>query len=153
MTSRGGFAMGAGVAVLAGALAFVALRAAPVDDGQAGRLSSTGNERVLLAGTIALSDIAAQKVSGTVTVFVVARDRTAGKGHPLLAKRLDVSSFPTPFSLGSADSMIGQPPSDRVSLEAWIDTDHDAMTRETNTPSARIDSVAIGTKNIVLMLR
>jgi len=128
-----------GVAILA---CVIALRA------MEGRTSSSAP---LLAGTIALADI--HKISTPVTVFVVARDRAAGKGHPLLAKRIDVASFPTTFSLASQDSMIGQTLPDRVSLDAWIDTDHDAMTRETNTPSAHIDSVAIGTRNIALLLR
>lgn len=147
--ARCGFAMGAGIAVLAGALAFVALRADP----NAAPAASSPKNDALLAGTIALSDVASQKVSGTVTVFVVARDRATGKGHPLLAKRIDVAAFPTSFALGSGDSMIGQKLPDRVSLDAWIDTDRDAMTREANTPSAHIDSVAIGAKDVVLTLR
>jgi len=144
---RRGFAMGAGVAVL---VCVIGLRT------MEGRTPSSAQPRdsaakVLLAGTITLSDI--HKISHPVTVFVVARDRAAGKGHPLLAKRIDVASFPTTFALGSQDSMIGQALPDRVALDAWIDTDHDAMTRETNTPSAHIDSIAIGTKDIALVLR
>jgi hypothetical protein len=47
----------------------------------------------LLSGTIELDPSAASSVTGTVTVFVIARDKK-GKGHPIFAKRLDVASFP-----------------------------------------------------------
>jgi hypothetical protein len=107
---------------------------------------------VLLSGTIELDKSIANSVSGVVTVFVIARDHS-GKGHPILAKRLDVASFPTKFSLGPEDSMMGQPPPDHVSLEARIDLDHDAMTREPGVPATKIESVAIGSRNVTLTLK
>lgn len=115
-------------------------------------MPSKAMQPVLLAGTIALDPSVAGTVTGTVTVFVIARDKT-GKGHPILAKRLDVASFPTKFTLGPGDSMMGGTPPDSVSLEARIDLDHDAMTKEPNTPSVKIDSVAIGSSALVLTLK
>ncbi|MGH9142754.1 MAG: c-type cytochrome biogenesis protein CcmI/CycH [Thermoanaerobaculia bacterium] len=106
----------------------------------------------VLSGTIALDDSIARSVSGKVIVFVIARSG-AGKGHPVFAKRLDVTSFPVPFSLSAADSMMGQAPPDHVALEARIDTDGDAMTHEANAPSVKLESVAIGTSNIKLVLK
>jgi hypothetical protein len=106
----------------------------------------------VLSGTIALDDSIARSVSGKVIVFVIARSG-AGKGHPVFAKRLDVTSFPVPFSLSAQDSMMGQAPPDHVALEARIDTDGDAMTHEANAPSVRLESVAIGSNNIKLVLK
>lgn len=71
----------------------------------------------------------------------------------ILAKRLDVASFPTKFSLGSEDSMMGGTPPDHVSLEARIDLDHDAMTREPGAPSTKIDSVTVGATNVTPTLK
>ncbi len=114
--------------------------------------SSKLAQPALLSGIIELDPSIAHSVSGTVTVFVIARDRN-GKGHPILAKRLDVASFPTKFSLGPQDSMMGQPPPDHVSLEARMDLDRDAMTREPDVPAAKIESVAIGSRNVTLTLK
>jgi len=109
-------------------------------------------QSVMLAGTIALDPAAAGKVTGPVTVFVIARDKN-GKGHPILAKRLDVASFPAQFTLGAQDSMMGGAPPDNVSLEARIDLDRDAMTKEPGAPAVRIETVAIGTKDVTLTLK
>jgi hypothetical protein len=114
--------------------------------------SSKVAHSVLLSGTIELDKSIANSVSGVVTVFVIARDNK-GKGHPILAKRIDVASFPTKFSLSSEDSMMGGAPPDHVSLEARIDLDHDAMTREPGAPETKIESVAIGSRNVTLTLK
>ena len=77
------------------------------------------------------------------------------EGMPFLhfAKRLDVTSFPVTFSLSARDSMMAQPPSDHLRLEARIDRDGDAITRETGSPSATIDSVPLGAHDVTLKLR
>jgi len=106
----------------------------------------------VLSGIIELDPAAATKVSGKVIVFVIARAGT-GKGHPVFAKRLDVTSFPAAFSLSAADSMMGQAPPDTVSLEARIDLDGDAMTKEPGAPSAKNEAVAIGSHDVKLTLR
>jgi hypothetical protein len=106
----------------------------------------------LLSGTIELDPAAASSVTGTVTVFVIARDKK-GKGHPIFAKRLDVASFPAKFTLGPQDSMMSGAPPDTVSVEARIDFDHDAMTKEPGAPSAKIESVAMGSKDLTLTLK
>jgi hypothetical protein len=106
----------------------------------------------LLSGTIALDPSAVSSVTGPVTVFVIARDKK-GKGHPIFAKRLDVASFPTTFTLGPQDSMMGGAPPDNVSVEARIDFDHDAMTKEPGAPQAKIESVSMGSKDLTLTLK
>jgi hypothetical protein len=114
--------------------------------------SSKAPQTVMLSGTIALDPTVADKVSGPVTLFVIARDR-AGKGHPILAKRLDVSTFPAKFTLGPGDSMMGGTPPNTVSLEARIDLDRDAMTKEPGAPAAKIETVTMGTTDVVLNLK
>lgn len=114
--------------------------------------SSKAPQTVMLSGTIALDPSVADKVSGPVTLFVIARDK-AGKGHPILAKRLDVRTFPAKFTLGSGDSMMGGTPPNTVSLEARIDLDRDAMTREPGAPAAKIETVTIGATDVVLTLK
>jgi len=114
--------------------------------------SSKAPQSVMLSGTIALDPTVADKVTGPVTLFVIARDKT-GKGHPILAKRLDVTSFPAKFALGPGDSMMGGTPPNTVSLEARIDLDRDAMTKEPGAPSVKLDTVTLGTTDVVLTLK
>jgi hypothetical protein len=114
--------------------------------------SSKAPAAVLLSGTIALDPSVAGSVNGPVTIFVIARDK-AGKGHPILAKRLDVTSFPAKFTLGAGDSMMGGAPPPNVSIEARIDLDRDAMTKELNAPAAKIETVALGATDVVLTLK
>ncbi len=108
--------------------------------------------KATISGTIELDPSVAGKVHLPAIVFVTARDEVK-QGAPLLAKRLDVRRFPVAFSLGTQDAMMGAVPPPRVSLEARIDLDGDAATREPGTPSASIDSVAMGATNVVLRLR
>jgi hypothetical protein len=107
----------------------------------------------VLSGTIALDASVAKSVTGKVIVFVIARTGGAGKGHPVFAKRLDVTSFPVTFSLSAQDSMMGQAPPDHVTLEARIDLDGDAMTHEANAPSAKHESVAVPSHDVTLVLK
>ncbi len=105
-----------------------------------------------ISGTIALDPSATGNMSLPAVVFVIARGDGL-EGHPLLAKRLDVASFPVNFSLGSEDSMMGQAPPNRVSLEVRVDGDGDATTREPGAPTALLESVTLGTNNVKLLLR
>ena len=114
--------------------------------------SSKAPQAVMLSGTIVLAASAAGSVTGPVTVFVIARDKS-GKGHPILAKRLDVTSFPATFAIGPGDSMMGGTPPNTVSLEARIDLDRDAMTKEPNAPSVKIETVTLGTTDVTLTLK
>ncbi len=109
----------------------------------------------VLSGTISLDESAAKSVSGKVIVFVIARSGASptSKGHPVFAKRLDVTSFPVTFSLSAQDSMMGQAPPDHVTLEARIDLDGDAMTHEASAPSAKNESVAVPSHDVALVLK
>ena len=48
---------------------------------------------------------------------------------------------------------MGQAPPDHVALEARIDLDGDAMTREPGAPSAKIDSVLVPSHDVALVLK
>lgn len=113
-----------------------------------------GKSPALLAGTLELEPSAAAHVALPAVVFVIARaEGVVTHGHPLLAKRIDVKAFPASFTLSAEDSMMGQPPPNRVSLEARIDRDGDATTREPGAPIASIESIAIGTTTVKLVLK
>jgi hypothetical protein len=98
-----------------------------------------------------VSGVIEGSVSTPAVVFVIARDETK-KGHPLLAKRIDVRAFPATFSLGPADLMMGTPPPARIFLEARVDSDGDAATKEPGAPHASLDGVAVGSTNLRLRL-
>lgn len=124
--------------IFAVAATFVALAAPPRAD--------------TISGTIELDPSVTSKVTLPTTVFVIARD-DAKKGHPLLAKRLDVQRFPVAFSIGPRDAMMGGALPPRVALEARVDTDGDAVTHEPGAPSASIGAVAFGATDVRLRLR
>jgi hypothetical protein len=106
----------------------------------------------LLAGTISLDPSITQSPGSAVTVFIIARSGP-GKGKAVLARRIDAQSFPLQFALTGAHSMMTGDKPEKVSLEARIDLDGDAMTREPGSPTARLTSVAIGNSQIALTLR
>jgi hypothetical protein len=105
-----------------------------------------------IRGTIALDPSIAARVHTPAVVYVIARDEAA-KGHPILAKRLDVARFPVAFSLGPQDAMMGGTPPARVFLEARIDLDGDAATREPGAPSGSAGSVVMGASGVKLVLK
>ena len=76
-------------------------------------------------------------------LFVIARNPAGGP--PAAVKRVQVAQFPVTVSLGSADSMMGQPLPDTFRLEARLDADGNAMTRTPNDPSAMQNDVTPGT--------
>ena len=104
-----------------------------------------------ISGRIELDPTIAAKVKTPAIVFVIARDENR-KGHPLLAKRIDVQRFPVAFTLGPEDAMMGGTPPSRVFLEARIDRDGDAATHEPGAPSASLNGVALGSTDVVLRL-
>jgi hypothetical protein len=131
-----------------------AVVAAPAPPAHPAPSAQTQQSPPLIAGTIELEPSAKAKVALPAIVFVIARgEGLQSHGHPLLAKRVDVSAFPASFTLGSEDSMIGTPPPKRMSIEARIDRDGDATTREPGAPTATLDSVAVGTTDLKLVLK
>ncbi len=143
--------------VVAAAIAATAQHAAPAASRPASPHSfpperEADATKTLLAGTIDLDPSITQSPGAAVTVFIIARTGP-GKGKPVLARRIDAQSFPLKFALTGADSMMaGDKPAD-VSLEARIDLDGDAMTREPGSPTARLASVTLGSESVALSLK
>lgn len=77
-------------------------------------------------------------------IFVIARAAGVTAGPPAAVKRLPLSAFPMTVDLSSADSMMGQPLPSKVRLEARIDSDGNAMTKNPKDPVAVADNVATG---------
>lgn len=93
--------------------------------------------------TLALAAGVTAPPSGVI--YVVVRDAQAG-GPPSAVKRIGLGAFPMDVELTSADSMMGQPLPASMRIEARIDTDGNAMTRESGAPSASKDGVGAGEK-------
>ena len=77
-------------------------------------------------------------------VYIIARPEGEAGGHPIAVKRVDAASFPITLDLGSADSMMGQPLPAKVHLEARLDSDGDAATKNAADPHASADGVIAG---------
>ena len=77
-------------------------------------------------------------------VYVIARAAGVSSGPPIAVKRVNAAQLPTTVDLSSADSMMGQPLPERVRIEARLDTDGDAATRNPSDPSGVQDAVALG---------
>lgn len=106
----------------------------------------------VLSGTLTLDPSAQAKVKGPVIVFLIARADGA-KGHPVFAKRLDVDSWPAPFEIASSDSMMDGAPPAAVTLEARIDPDGDALTKEPGAPIGIVPNVKLGGKDLAVTLK
>ena len=90
--------------------------------------------------TLELDPAAKQR---TGTIYVIVRPAGAMGGPPVAVKRLP-AQFPITFDLTSADSMMGQPLPPKMRLEARLDADGDAATKNPNDPKAAQDGVATG---------
>jgi cytochrome c-type biogenesis protein CcmH len=93
--------------------------------------------------TIDLDPSARSRATGGV-LYVIARAEGVTTGPPVAVKRVSAAAFPTTVELTPADSMMGQPLPPRIRLEARLDSDGDAATRNPNDPFAAQDSVAKG---------
>lgn len=92
---------------------------------------------------ITLDVAPAAKAKGGV-VFVIARAEGVSAGPPVAVKRLSVDMLPITIDLTSADSMTGQPLPPKMRLEARVDSDGNAMTRDPGDASAVQDGVTVG---------
>lgn len=95
---------------------------------------------------ITLQLAAGRSVPPNGVIFVLARGAGVTSGPPSAVKRLPLSSFPIEVDLSSADSMMGQPLPPSLRVEARIDSDGNAMTRDPKDPSAVADNVPAGSK-------
>ena len=77
-------------------------------------------------------------------LFVYAREAGQTAGPPAAVKRVEVASFPMTVELTSSDSMMGTPLPAKMRIEARLDGDGNAMTKDPGDPTDAKDGVAIG---------
>jgi len=85
-------------------------------------------------------------------LFIYARAIGQTSGPPIAVKRIEAASFPVNVDLSSADSMMGGALPANVRVEARLDADGNAMTKDPADPKASQDNVAAGT-SVTLTLR
>src|SRR5688500_12677017 len=103
----------------------------------------------------------AQTIGGTIearagatggVLFLCVRPAGATGGPPLAVQRIPSPSFPLEFAIGPEDAMVASGPfPERVTLEARLDGDGDAMTEEPGDLSARSET-APGASGVTLAL-
>lgn len=106
---------------------------------------------VAFAGSVTLG--AGKQPSPNGFVFVMLRPAGMSAGPPLAAKRLPATAFPIAFAFTDADSMRGEPLPKTARIDARIDSDGDAMTRDAADPIGFVDNVASGNQKIAITLR
>jgi len=110
------------------------------------------------------ADLEAQALAGTIegpespppgaVLFVFVRPAGAAVGPPIAVQRHPGASFPMTFSISPNDGMMGASAfPDRVTLEARLDADANAMTSGPDDWSDRLDDVVPGTGGVELRLQ
>lgn len=111
----------------------------PIPDQAAQPTASTNPNAVHVTLQFAGAATPAQGV-----IYVIARPAGVTAGPPAAVKRMPLSAFPLTFDVSAADSMMGQPLPPKMRLEARIDSDGDAMTKDPKDPIAVADNVVAG---------
>jgi tetratricopeptide (TPR) repeat protein len=93
---------------------------------------------------ITLSIAPGATVPDSKVLFVIARAAGQTSGPPTAVKRVIATGFPISVDLTAADSMMGQPLPAKMRIEARLDTDGNAMTKEPTDLTASKDGVASG---------
>jgi len=91
--------------------------------------------------------------SPNAVLFVIARAAGQTAGPPAAVKRIAGPTFPLDIDLTAADSMMGQPLPATVRIEARLDSDGDAMTKNPSDPHAVQDGVATNGSKVSLALQ
>jgi tetratricopeptide (TPR) repeat protein len=91
--------------------------------------------------------------SPNAVLFVIARAAGQTAGPPAAVKRIASPTFPLDIDLSAADSMMGQPLPATVRIEARLDSDGDAMTKNPSDPHAFQDGVATNGTKVSLALQ
>jgi tetratricopeptide (TPR) repeat protein len=116
--------------------------AAPAAHADAGGDETT---RRRLAGFLELDASLEGSVAPDAVIFIAVRP-TGGGGAPVAVSRLVASGFPLPFEVTGALP-------DTVDIEARIDSDGDAMTRDPSEPVAEGQGLAAGSEDVRLVFR
>lgn len=104
-------------------------------------MAAAGNARPIRL-TLDLDPSARSRAASGAALFVIAR--TAPNTPPIAARRISDAKFPMTIEFSSADSMMGQPLPPSVRLEARLDSDRDAASKNPNDPFAAIDGATAG---------
>ncbi len=113
---------------------------APHADGGAGEVPERR-----LAGFLELDASLEGSLPPDAVIFIAVRP-AGGAGTPVAVSRLVASVFPLPFEVAGALP-------DTVDIEARVDLDGDAMTREASEPVAEGHGLAAGSEDVRLVLR
>ena len=97
--------------------------------------------------------LAAAKPSPNAVLFIIARASGETAGPPAAVKRIGNPTFPLELDLSAADSMMGQPLPASVTIEARLDSDGDAMTKNASDPHASQTGVATNGTKVALVLK
>jgi tetratricopeptide (TPR) repeat protein len=97
--------------------------------------------------------LAGASPSPNAVLFVIARAAGQTAGPPAAVKRIASPTFPLIIDLSTADSMMGQPLPATVRIEARLDSDGDAMTKNPSDPHAVQDGVATNGTKVSLALQ
>lgn len=106
-----------------------------------------------IAGTIDIDPALRSGVAPGAILFIAVREAGMDKGPPAAVKRLVVDAFPVAFSLTSADSMAGEGLPESMRVDARVDSDGNAATRDPNDPHAFADNVGPGRADLRLTLK
>ncbi len=93
------------------------------------------------------------KSSPNAVLFIIARGAGETAGPPAAVKRIMSPTFPLEIDLTIADSMMGQPLPASIRIEARLDSDGDAMTKNPSDPHAIQDGVATNGGKVALVLK
>jgi len=91
--------------------------------------------------------------SSNAVLYIIARAAGQAAGPPAAVKRIANPTFPLDVDLSAADSMMGQPLPANIRIEARLDSDGDAMTKNLSDPHAAQDGVATNGSKVALVLR
>src|SRR3954454_7570526 len=91
--------------------------------------------------------------SPNAVLFIIARAAAQSAAPPAAVKRIAAPTFPLDIDLSAADSMMGQPLPANVRIEARLDSDGDAMTKNPSDPHAIQDGVATNGTKVSLALQ
>ena len=106
-----------------------------------------------VAGVIELDPTLAGQIPAGAVLFLIAREPGMDRGPPIAVRRLVADRFPMRFELSARDSMAGEALFGNLRIEARIDTDGNAMTRDAGAPQAVAEKVKTGTTDLRLVLR
>ncbi|HET7293628.1 MAG TPA: tetratricopeptide repeat protein [Vicinamibacteria bacterium] len=103
------------------------------------------------SGTLEL-DPASGPVAAGAVIYVTVREAGVTTGPPIAVKRLP-ARLPVEFAIGEGDSMSGEPLPASAFIEARVDTDGNAASREPDAPVGRADAVKRGSHGLKIVLK